>query len=214
MTKLKSDDIREIMRRFKENNPNPECELDWKSPYTLLVSVVLSAQATDKSVNLATAPLFAKYDTPEKILELGIDGLIPYIKPIGLYNNKAKNIIALSKELIEDFSGVVPDKLEDLMKLSGVGRKSANVVLNVAFKQKTMPVDTHIFRVSRLVGLSDGENVNEVEQDLLKCIPDEYLLHAHHWILLHGRYVCKARKPNCENCLIKDICKSNTMEGK
>ena len=214
MTALTEAKITEIMRRFKENNPNPACELDWKTPYTLLVSVVLSAQATDKSVNLATAPLFAKYDTPEKILELGIDGLIPYIKPIGLYNNKAKNIIALSREIIEDFQGVVPSKLEDLMKLSGVGRKSANVVLNVAFKQKTMPVDTHIFRVSHLIGLSDGKNVDDVEKDLLKCIPDEYLLHAHHWLLLHGRYVCKARKPNCENCLIKDICSSNSKEEK
>lgn len=206
MTKLSADDIKEIMRRFQEQNPEPECELVWKNPYTLLVATVLSAQATDKSVNLATAPLFAEYDTAEKMLSLGIDGLIPYIRPIGLYNAKAKNIIALSKILIEDFGGDVPRSREELMRLPGVGRKTANVVMNVAFGEKTMPVDTHVFRVSRLIGLSDGESVEEVEAELLACIPDEYLLHAHHWLLLHGRYVCKARKSDCAHCLISDVC--------
>ncbi len=206
MTKLSADDIKEIMRRFQEQNPEPECELVWKNPYTLLVATVLSAQATDKSVNLATAPLFAEYDTAEKMLSLGIDGLIPYIRPIGLYNAKAKNIIALSKMLVADFGGVVPRSREELMRLPGVGRKTANVVMNVAFGEKTMPVDTHVFRVSRLIGLSDGESVEEVEAELLACIPDEYLLHAHHWLLLHGRYVCKARKSDCAHCLISDVC--------
>ena len=206
MTKLSADDIKEIMRRFQEQNPEPECELVWKNPYTLLVATVLSAQATDKSVNLATAPLFAEYDTAEKMLSLGIDGLIPYIRPIGLYNAKAKNIIALSKMLVADFGGDVPRSREELMWLPGVGRKTANVVLNVAFREKTMPVDTHVFRVSRLIGLSDGESVEEVEAELLACIPDEYLLHAHHWLLLHGRYVCKARKSDCAHCLIADVC--------
>lgn len=209
MTALSAGEIAEIMERFKAQNPNPESELVWKNPYTLLVATVLSAQATDKSVNKATAPLFAEYDSPEKMLSLGEDALIPYIRSIGLYNMKAKNIIALSGQLVADFGGKVPDSREQLMSLSGVGRKTANVVLNVAFAQKTMPVDTHLLRISALIGLSDGKTPDAVEQDLLKCIPDEYLRHAHHWLLLHGRYVCKARKADCAHCLISDICLAN-----
>lgn len=211
MTELSESEITEIMRRFRTQNPNPESELEWKNPFTLLVSVVLSAQATDKSVNEAGKALFAEYDTPEKMLALGIEGLIPFIKPIGLYKNKSKNIIALSKMLIEDFSSVVPKTREELTRLPGVGRKTANVVMNVAFGLPTMPVDTHIFRISRVIGLSDGESVEDVEADLVNCIPDEFMKGAHHWLLLHGRYVCTARKRKCDECVISDICRKNGL---
>ena len=206
---LPREKIIEIMERFKKQNPNPKSELEFKNPYTLLVSVVLSAQATDKSVNLYTKPLYEAADTPEKMLELGQEKLVEFIKPIGLWKNKSKNIIALSRRLIEDFGGKVPETREELMTLPGVGRKTANVVLNVVFGKHTMPVDTHLLRVCPKIGLAEGTTPEQVEESLLENIPDGYLEYAHHWILLHGRYVCTARNPHCENCLIYDICKKN-----
>lgn len=203
---LSKQQIVEIMERFKVQNPNPKSELDFKNPFTLLVSVVLSAQATDKSVNFYTKPLYEVADTPQKILALGQEKLIEFIKPIGLWKNKSKNIIALSKKLIEDFGGIVPDSREKLMSLPGVGRKTANVVLNVVFGQNTMPVDTHLLRICPKIGLAEGETPEQVENSLLKNIPAEYLQHAHHWLLLHGRYVCTARNPKCNECLIRDLC--------
>jgi endonuclease-3 len=174
-----------------------------------LVSVVLSAQATDKSVNKATESLYQKVDTPQKMLELGEEGLIGYIKSIGLYKNKAKNVIALSKILIEKFNSEIPKTREDLMSLPGVGRKTANVILNVVYGEKTMPVDTHLLRISPRIGLSFGTTPESIEKDLLKIIPNEYMQHAHHWLILHGRYVCTARNPKCSECLISDICQHN-----
>lgn len=203
---LSKQQIVEIMERFKVQNPNPKSELDFKNPFTLLVSVVLSAQATDKSVNFYTKPLYEVADTPQKILALGQEKLIEFIKPIGLWKNKSKNIIALSKKLIEDFGGIVPDSREKLMSLPGVGRKTANVVLNVVFGQNTMPVDTHLLRICPKIGLAEGSTPEQVENSLLKNIPVEYLQHAHHWLLLHGRYVCTARNPKCNECLIRDLC--------
>lgn len=209
MTLLSPDEIRIVMERLKAQNPSPKSELDYVNPYTLLVAVVLSAQATDKSVNKATEPLFKIVDTPEKMVALGEEGLIPYIKSIGLYRNKGKNVIALSKKLIEDFGSEVPADREKLMSLPGVGRKTANVVLNVVFNQPTMPVDTHLLRVSPKIGLAQGNDPISVEKSLLERIPQEYLEHAHHWILLHGRYICTARNPKCEECIINDVCKHN-----
>lgn len=209
MNLLSTDQIKIVMSRFQEKNPNPKCELEWKNPFTLLVSVVLSAQATDKSVNENTRELFKIADTPQKMVELGQEKLIEYIKPIGLANAKSKNIIALSKKLISDFSGEVPHDREKLMTLSGVGRKTANVVLNVIWNEPTMPVDTHLLRICPKIGLAEGNTPEKVEESLLKRIPAEYLQHAHHWLILHGRYVCKAKKPLCEECLLKDICKRN-----
>ena len=203
---LSKQQIVEIMERFKVQNPNPKSELDFKNPFTLLVSVVLSAQATDKSVNFYTKPLYEVADTPQKILALGQEKLIEFIKPIGLWKNKSKNIIALSKKLIEDFGGIVPDSREKLMSLPGVGRKTANVVLNVVFGQNTMPVDTHLLRICPKIGLAEGSTPEQVENSLLKNIPAEYLQHAHHWLLLHGRYVCTARNPKCNEWLIRDLC--------
>lgn len=203
---LSKQQIVEIMERFKVQNPNPKSELDFKNPFTLLVSVVLSAQATDKSVNFYTKPLYEVADTPQKILALGQEKLIEFTKPIGLWKNKSKNIIALSKKLIEDFGGIVPDSREKLMSLPGVGRKTANVVLNVVFGQNTMPVDTHLLRICPKIGLAEGSTPEQVENSLLKNIPAEYLQHAHHWLLLHGRYVCTARNPKCNECLIRDLC--------
>lgn len=209
MKLLSPEEMNIVFSRFQKQNPAPTSELDFVNPYTLLVAVVLSAQATDKSVNKATQSLFKIADTPEKMLSLGEEGLIPYIKSIGLYKNKAKNIILLSKKLIEDFNGQVPDKREALMSLNGVGRKTANVVLNVIFNQATMPVDTHLLRIAPKIGLAEGKNPEEVEESLLKRIPCEFLQDSHHWILLHGRYVCTARNPDCKNCIINDICKHN-----
>lgn len=208
---LPIEKIIEIMERFKKQNPNPKSELEFKNPYTLLVSVVLSAQATDKSVNLYTKPLYEVADTPEKMLELGQEKLVEFIKPIGLWKNKSKNIIALSRKLIEDFGGKVPETREELMTLPGVGRKTANVVLNVVFGKHTMPVDTHLLRVCPKIGLAEGTTPEQVEQSLLENIPDEYLEYAHHWILLHGRYVCTARNPKCAECLISDLCMSRNF---
>lgn len=206
---LSKTEIIGIMERLKSQNPNPKSELEYKNAYTLLVSTVLSAQATDKSVNLYTKPLYEVADTPQKMLELGQEKLAGYIRRIGLWQNKSKNIIALSKKLIEDFGGNVPDSRESLMTLPGVGRKTANVVLNVIFGKHTMPVDTHLLRICPKIGLAEGKTPEEVEKSLLENIPDEYLEHAHHWLLLHGRYVCTARNPKCAECLINDLCLFN-----
>ena len=206
---LSSEQVISLFERFKSENPVPKTELIATNNYTLLVSVVLSAQATDKSVNKATESLYQKVDTPEKMLELGEEGLIGYIKSIGLYKNKAKNVIALSKILIEKFNSEIPKTREDLMSLPGVGRKTANVILNVVYGEKTMPVDTHLLRISPRIGLSFGTTPESIEMDLLKIIPDEYMQHAHHWLILHGRYVCTARNPKCSECLISDICQHN-----
>ncbi len=200
------DIVAEIFSRFQGANPEPKGELEYVNAYTLLVAVVLSAQATDAGVNKATRSLFARADAPEKMLALGEDGLREAIKTIGLYRNKAKNVIALSRALIERHGGEVPPDREALEALPGVGRKTANVVLNIAFGQPTMAVDTHIFRVANRLGLASGKTPLAVEQGLMRVVPEEYALHAHHWLILHGRYVCKARKPECLRCLITDLC--------
>lgn len=209
MKLLSQSEMSEVFSRWKKQNPKPASELDYVNPFTLLVAVVLSAQATDKSVNKATEPLFKIADTPQKMLALGEEKLISYIRTIGLYKNKAKHVIALSQKLISDFGGQVPDNREALMTLPGVGRKTANVVLNVIFKQPTMPVDTHLFRIAPKIGLAQGTTPEQVEQSLLSRIPSEFLHDAHHWILLHGRYVCTARNPKCAECIINDLCKHN-----
>jgi len=196
----------EIFRRLHEDNPEPKTELAYSSPFELLVAVTLSAQATDVSVNKATAKLFPIANTPEAIYALGVEGLSEYIKTIGLYNSKAKNVIEACRLLIEKHGSQVPDNREDLEALPGVGRKTANVVLNTAFRQLAMAVDTHIFRVSNRTGIAPGKNVVEVEKKLLKFVPKDYLLDAHHWLILHGRYVCTARKPRCGACRIEDLC--------
>jgi endonuclease-3 len=197
---------KEIFRRLREANPNPETELEHATPFELLVSVILSAQATDKSVNLATAELYKRANTPKKILALGQDGLEQYIKTIGLYRSKAKNVIETSRILLDEHGGEVPRTREALEKLPGVGRKTANVVLNVAFGEPTIAVDTHIFRVSNRTGIAPGKDPLEVEERLMKFVPEEFRMHAHHWLILHGRYVCVARKPRCPECLIRDLC--------
>ena len=202
------EEIHEIFRRFSVQRPEPKGELEHINPFTLLVAVVLSAQATDAGVNKATRELFPVADTPQKMLALGEEKLGRYIRTIGLWRNKAKNVIALSEALIRDHNGAVPDSREELTKLPGVGRKTANVVLNVAFGQPTMAVDTHIFRIGNRIGLARGKTPEEVEDTLVGIIPDEYMRHAHHWLILHGRYVCKARKPDCPDCIIADICKA------
>ena len=206
---------REIFRRLQAANPNPTTELHYRTPYELLVAVVLSAQATDKSVNLATAELFAKANTPEKMVKLGVAGLENFIKRIGLYRTKARNVIALSRILLDEHAGQVPAEREALERLPGVGRKTANVVLNTAFGQPTVAVDTHIFRVANRTGIAPGKDVLEVENKLLKFTTAEYLKNAHHWLILHGRYVCLARKPGCPQCLIRDLCefRPKTREG-
>lgn len=209
MNLLSAEQITEVFTRFKAQNENPKSELHWTSPFTLLVAVVLSAQATDKSVNLATEELYKIADTPEKILALGEEGLIPYIKSIGLYKSKAKHVIGLCEKLISDFDGQVPRSREDLMSLPGVGRKTANVVLNVVWGEHTMPVDTHLLRICPKIGLAEGGTPEAVEKSLLERIPDEFMEHAHHWLILHGRYVCTARSPKCGECLINDLCKHN-----
>jgi len=197
---------REIFRRFQQANPNPTTELKYSTPYELLVAVVLSAQATDKSVNLATDQLYKKANTPEKMVKLGVAGLEEYIKRIGLFRTKAKNVIELSRQLLGKHCGAVPQNREALEALPGVGRKTANVVLNTAFGQPTVAVDTHIFRVANRTGIAPGKDVLIVEEKLLKFTPPEYLHNAHHWLILHGRYVCLARKPGCPQCLIRDLC--------
>ena len=196
----------EIFRRFHEDNPEPKTELAYTSPFELLIAVILSAQATDVSVNKAMTKLFPVANTPEAIYALGVEGLSEYIKTIGLYNSKAKNVIETCRLLIERHDSQVPQTREELEALPGVGRKTANVVLNTAFRQLTMAVDTHIFRVSNRTGIAPGKNVVDVEKNLMKFIPKPYLLDAHHWLILHGRYVCQARKPRCGSCRIEDLC--------
>ncbi len=196
----------EIFTRWRNINPKPETELDYSSPFELLVAVALSAQATDVGVNKATKKLFPVANTPEAIYALGEDGLKEYIKTIGLFNSKAKHIIQACKILIEKFDSVVPENREDLESLPGVGRKTANVILNTAFGQPAMAVDTHIFRVSNRTKIAPGKDVLEVEKRLMRLIPKEFILDAHHWLILHGRYTCKARKPNCKECVIVDLC--------
>jgi len=203
---MNAEKRREIFRRLAEDNPNPTTELAYSSPFELLIAVILSAQATDVGVNKATARLFPVANTPAAILALGLDGLTEYIKTIGLYPTKAKNVLETCRLLVEQHAGAVPDSREALEALPGVGRKTANVVLNTAFRQFTMAVDTHIFRVSNRTNIAPGKNVLEVERKLLKFVPKEYLLDAHHWLILHGRYVCKARKPQCGSCRIEDLC--------
>lgn len=202
----KPEEILKIMAVFNEKDPNPRCELTYKNAYTLLVAVVLSAQSTDKGVNKATKDLFAVADTPQKMLDLGIDRLKNYIKTIGLYNNKAKSIMALSKDLVEKYDGEVPHDRAALESLAGVGRKTANVVLNVWFGEPTLAVDTHVMRISHRLDFSRGKTPLEVEKDLLKVLPDNYKKNANHWLVLFGRYICKAQKPDCENCPIAEFC--------
>jgi len=197
---------REIFERFHAANPEPRGELEYRNPFELLIAVILSAQATDKSVNLATRGLYRVAPTPEKMLALGMDGLIAHIQRIGLYRTKAKNILATCALLLERHAGQVPSQRDALEQLPGVGRKTANVVLNIAFGQPTIAVDTHIFRVANRSGIAPGKDPLEVEQRLLKFVPPEFRLHAHHWLILHGRYVCKARKPDCPRCAIADQC--------
>jgi len=196
----------EIFARLAAANPNPTTELAYRTPYELLVAVILSAQDTDRSVNLATAALYKVADTPQKMVALGTEGLIPYIKTIGLFRTKAKNVVEMSRLLLERHGGEVPSTREALEQLPGVGRKTANVVLNTAFGQDTMAVDTHIFRVANRTGIAPGKDPLEVEQRLVKFVPEPYRRNAHHWLILHGRYVCTARKPDCPRCLIRDLC--------
>ena len=203
---MKRANVEIFFARLKAERPEPRTELVYSSPFELLIAVILSAQATDVSVNKATAKLYAIANTPEQILALGVDGLKPYIRTIGLYNSKADNIIKTCQMLIEQHSSQVPETREALQQLAGVGRKTANVVLNTAFGQPTMAVDTHIFRVSNRTGLAKGKTVEAVEAQLLKVIPKHYLMDAHHWLILHGRYTCKARSPLCATCLVADIC--------
>ncbi|UJW74750.1 endonuclease III [Rhizobium sp. SL42] len=201
-------ELEEIFRRFSVQRPEPKGELEHVNPFTLVVAVALSAQATDAGVNKATRALFKVADTPEKMLALGEDKVRDYIKTIGLYRNKAKNVIALSRMLVDDFGSVVPKTREELVKLPGVGRKTANVVLSMAFGIPTMAVDTHILRIANRIRLAPAKTPDAIEDILMKIVPEHYLFHAHHWLILHGRYCCKARKPECERCVIADICKS------
>jgi endonuclease-3 len=204
---VKKADVFEFYRRLAENDPAPETELEWTNPYTLLVAVALSAQATDVGVNKATKRLFEDVDSPEKMLALGEAGLKQHIKTIGLYNTKAKNVIAAARLLVDQHGGTVPEDRTALESLPGVGRKTANVVLNVAFGHDTIAVDTHIFRVANRTGLAPGKNVRVVEDRLVKVTPQPFLSHAHHWLILHGRYICKARKPECWRCPVVDLCR-------
>ncbi len=196
----------EIFQRFQRENPHPETELNYSTPFELLVAVVLSAQATDKGVNKATDKLFPVANTPESIVQLGVDGLKSYIKTIGLFNSKAENVFKLCQQLIDQHDSQVPQTREALEALPGVGRKTANVVLNTAFGQPTMAVDTHIFRVANRTKMAPGKDVVEVEKRLLRVVPKEFMMDAHHWLILHGRYTCVARKPKCGSCLIEDLC--------
>ena len=204
---MKQDQVFEFFRRLAEENPSPTTELEYQNPYTLLVAVVLSAQATDASVNIATRPLFERVRTPEQMVALGEERVRDAIKTIGLFNTKAKNVIALSEALIRDHDSQVPGKREELEKLPGVGRKTANVVLNTAFHRETFAVDTHIFRVCNRTGLAPGKDVLKVELKLEKVVPQPFRLNAHHWLILHGRYICKARKPECWRCPVIDLCR-------
>ncbi len=207
MTLMKPAEIQLFFTRLRASMPEPKSELEYDNPYQLLVAVVLSAQATDVGVNRATEPLFKIIKTPAQMVALGERKLIGYIKSIGLFRTKAKNVIALSRILIDKYEGKVPHTHEQLQELPGVGRKTANVVMNVAFGEATIAVDTHIFRVGNRTGLAPGKNPLEVELKLLKRVPEEFRLHAHHWLILHGRYTCKARKPECPRCVVNDVCK-------
>lgn len=206
--KYSQEEMVEIFSRFRQQRPEPKGELNHSNPFTLVVAVALSAQATDVGVNKATLKLFKVADTPEKMVALGEDKIRDYIKTIGLYRNKAKNVYALSKMLIDDFDSIVPQDRDTLTKLPGVGRKTANVVVSMAFGQPTIAVDTHILRIGNRIGMAPAKTPDDVEAILEKNIPEEFLYHAHHWLILHGRYTCKARKPECEACIIADICKS------
>jgi endonuclease-3 len=202
------DKIYTIFKRFQDNNPEPTGELNSVNAYTFLVAVILSAQATDIGVNKATEKLFKVADTPEKMVKLGIKKLKDHIKTIGLYNAKAENVIKMSETLIEKYNSEVPNNMDDLVSLAGVGRKTANVVLNIIFGQPTIAVDTHVFRVSNRLGIAKGDTVEIIEKKLERVIPTEFKHHAHHWLILHGRYICRARNPNCEECLLNDLCPS------
>ena len=210
---MKLEDRQEFFRRLQALDPNPTTELEYQSTFELLIAVILSAQATDVSVNLATRRLYKKANTPKAILDLGEDGLKDYIKTIGLFNSKARNVIATCKILLEKHAEVVPSDRSELESLPGVGRKTANVILNTAFGQPTMAVDTHIFRVGNRTGLALGKTPLIIERKLLKSIPEQYLLNAHHWLILHGRYTCKARKPNCPECIVRDLCRTGKQKG-
>ncbi|MBC7944231.1 MAG: endonuclease III, partial [Burkholderiales bacterium] len=203
---MNSEKRREIFTRFRSANPHPASELRYATPFELLISVILSAQATDKSVNLATEKLYKIANTPQLMLALGQDQLERYVQSIGLYRTKAKNIIATCRLLLEEYGGAVPAHLDALQRLPGVGRKTANVVMNTAFGQPTIAVDTHIFRVANRTRIAPGKNVIEVENKLMKCVTPEFRQDAHHWLILHGRYICIARKPKCPQCLIRDLC--------
>ena len=204
--------VRELFARWRKLNPHPKTELEYTTPFELLVAVILSAQATDKSVNAATRRLFAAANTPAAILALGSDGLATYVRSIGLYQGKARNIIATCRQLLERHGGEVPQAREALEALPGVGRKTANVILNTAFGQPTIAVDTHVFRVANRLGLAPGKAVREVEDQLMRRVPDEFKHDAHHWLILHGRYVCQARKPKCGACIIRDLCEFKGKE--
>jgi len=204
---VKKEEVFEFFRRLAEDDPSPTTELEFSNPYTLLVAVVLSAQATDVSVNAACRPLFAKVTRPQQMVDLGEDALRQQIKTIGLFNTKAKNVIALSEALIQDFGGQIPRTRDELQTLPGVGRKTANVVLNTAFGEETFAVDTHVFRVSNRTGLAPGKTPEEVEGKLEKIVPQPFRRNAHHWLILHGRYVCKARTPECWRCVVADLCR-------
>lgn len=203
---MKADKIDQFFARLQAQNPEPKGELNYTNPYTLLVAVTLSAQATDAGVNKATEKLFKIVKTPQDMLKLGEAGLKQHIRTIGLFNSKAKNVIAAAEMLVRDYGGNIPQDRDELVKLPGCGRKTANVVLNIAFGKPTMAVDTHIFRISNRTGLAPGKTVEAVEQKLLKVVPEKYMQHAHHWLILHGRYVCKARKPACPACILRDLC--------
>lgn len=204
----RKSEILEIMQIFERENPNPQCELNFSNAFTLLVAVVLSAQTTDKGVNRATIELFKIADTPQKMIDLGEKKLISYIRTIGLFNNKAKNIIALSRKLIDNFGGNVPDNRKDLETLPGVGRKTANVVLNVWYKKPTLAVDTHVMRISHRLNFSQGKTPLDIELDLLSVLPEKYIINANHWLVLFGRYICKAQHPECARCPIAQYCHS------
>lgn len=209
----KKSEILEIMNIFQQEKPNPECELNFHNAYTLLVAVILSAQSTDKGVNKATEELFKIVSTPQQMLNLGEEKLKSYIKTIGLFNNKAKNIILMSRDLVDKFNGEVPSSRAELESLAGVGRKTANVVLNVWFKKPTLAVDTHVMRISKRLDFSQGKSPLEIEKDLLKVLPNEYIINANHWLVLFGRYVCKSQKPDCHNCLISKYCYSKDKKN-
>jgi len=210
---MKAEDRQEFFRRLQAIDPHPTTELEYQSTFELLIAVILSAQATDVSVNLATRRLYKIANTPKAILDLGVDGLKAYIKTIGLFNSKAKNVIATCNILLERHASVVPSERAELEALPGVGRKTANVILNTAFGQPTMAVDTHIFRVANRTGLALGKTPLIIERKLLKSIPQQYLLDAHHWLILHGRYTCKARTPNCAECIVRDLCRTGKQSG-